>query len=602
MPDAAPRSAHTFHIPVMGTGFMIDAPLRVAKYGISSAISLVDDVLIEQMRKFHCELAAEPYDEIASDAEDARARRITAYLNLLDRLIGRQVDLLQSSPFEPGSEITRYYEMLPRSPLSQVYREMLATNDAEQRRGQQELLRRLAVPGTIDVNIMSKGDRDVYRNGEKLPARFSDASAALRGYAESSLRSSIIFSAGINPRLYGYAAEFDDFLPDAAGVLKKKIILKVSDYHSAAVQGRFLAKRGLWVSEYRVESGLNCGGHAFATKGLLLGPILEEFQRSKRELIEQLHVAYNRALAQRGRAVLSEPQAVRVTVQGGIGTAAEDTMLREVYGVDGTGWGTPFLLVPEVTNVDDEHLAKLAAVSNGDVYLSDSSPFGIPFWNLRTSASEEARRRRIAEGRPGSPCSRGYARLFNTEFTSQPICTASRQYQELKLRQLAAEDMPEERRDAIRRKVLAKSCICHDLAGGATLKHGIDPAATSAVCCGPNITSFSAVASLEQMVGHIYGRISLVTDPDRPHMFLRELALYIDYLRRELDERDLGLSTNTPEYFREFRENLLEGIAYYRRITSRLPAESRHRFTEELEELCEALSAAPLTAVSQPTR
>ena len=33
------------------------------------------------------------------------------------------------------------------------------------------------------------------------------------------------------------------------------------------------------------------------------------------------------------------------------------------------------------------------------------------------------------------------------------------------------------------------------------------------------------------MVGHIYGRISLLTNPDRPHMFLRELALYIDYLR-----------------------------------------------------------------------
>ena len=57
-------------------------------------------------------------------------------------------------------------------------------------------------------------------------------------------------------------------------------MLKVSDFHSAVVQGKFLAKRGLWVSEYRIESGLNCGGHAFATKGLLLGPILDEFQRS----------------------------------------------------------------------------------------------------------------------------------------------------------------------------------------------------------------------------------------------------------------------------------------------------------------------------------
>jgi hypothetical protein len=601
MADALLRSAHTFHIPVMGTGFMIDAPLRVARYGISSVISLVDDVLIEQMRELHCRREGEPYEEIANGADDARARRITAYLNLLDRLVRRQVDLLQASPFEPGSEITRYFEMLPRSPLSQLYGEMLATNDAQQRRGQQQLLRRLAVPGTIDVNIMSKGDRDAYRDGERLPARFSDASAALRGYAESSLRSSIVFSAGINPRLYSYAAEFDDFLPDAAGVLKKKIILKVSDYHSAAVQGRFLAKRGLWVSEYRIESGLNCGGHAFATKGLLLGPILEEFRRNKTSLIEQLHVTHNRALAGRGRAVSPEPHAVRVTVQGGIGTAAEDAMLREVYGIDGTGWGTPFLLVPEVTNVDDEHLARLAEVTDGDVYLSDSSPFGMPFWNLRTSASEEARRRRIAEGHPGSPCSRGFARLLNTEFTSRPICTASRKYQELKLRQLAGEDMPEERREAIRRKVLAKSCICHDLAGGATLKHGIDPGATSAICCGPNITSFSAITSLEEMVGHIYGRVSLVTDPNRPHMFIRELALYVDYLHRERAEHDLGLSANTPEYFREFRENLVRGIEHYRRVLARLPEESRKQFAEELEKLHEALIAAPLTAVSQST-
>lgn len=599
MPDAAPRSAHTFHIPVMGTGFMIDAPLRVAKYGISSAISLVDDVLIEQIRKFHCQGEGEPYEEIDNHTDDTRARRITAYLNLLDRLIQRQVDSLQASSFEPGSEITRYYEMLPESALLQSYREMLATDNVEQRHEQQELLRQLAVPGNIDVNIMSKADRDTYRNGEKRSAIFSDASAALRGYAESTLRSSIIFSAGINPRLYSYLAEFDDFFPDESGTLKKKIVLKVSDYHSAVVQGRFLAKRGLWVSEYRIESGLNCGGHAFATKGVLLGPILEEFQRQREGLVEQLHVVYNRALAERGRPISTNPHTVRLTVQGGIGTAAEDQMLREIYHVDGTGWGTPFLLVPEVTNVDEEHLAKLTSVRNGDIYLSDSSPFGMPFWNLRTSASEEARRRRIAEGRPGSSCLKGFTKLFNTEFTSRPICTASRQYQELKLNQLADEDMPEERREAIRRKILAKSCICHDLAGGATLKYGIDPTATSAVCCGPNITSFSKVATLEEMVGHIYGRISLVNDPDRPHMFLRELALYIDYLHREVNESELGLSTNTPEYFREFKENLFRGIDYYRQIIARLPEQSRRRFAGELEELCEALSAAPSATVTQ---
>ncbi len=276
------RSEHTFHIPVLGTGFSIDTPLRVAKYGISSVISLVDDVLIEQMRKFHCNRAGEPYEEISSRDEDARARRITAYLNLIDRLVRRQVEKLQSSPFQSGSEIMQYYEMLPENLFKQAFHDMLATTDSEKKARLGDLLRRHAVPGSIDVNIMTKLDRDIYRNGKKLAPEFSSAMAALRGYANSTLCSSIIFSAGINRRLYNYITEFDDFYPDENGLMKKKIVLKVSDYRSAEVQGRFLAKRGLWVSEYRIESGLNCGGHTFASKGQLLGPVLEEFRRKKK--------------------------------------------------------------------------------------------------------------------------------------------------------------------------------------------------------------------------------------------------------------------------------------------------------------------------------
>ena len=99
-------SGHTFHIPVMGTGFSIDTPLRVARYGISSVISLVDDVLIEQMRKYHCIRAGKPYENIPDDHPDARAERITAYLDLLDHLIQEQVKDLQASPFTKGSEIS----------------------------------------------------------------------------------------------------------------------------------------------------------------------------------------------------------------------------------------------------------------------------------------------------------------------------------------------------------------------------------------------------------------------------------------------------------------------------------------------------------------
>jgi len=38
------------------------------------------------------------------------------------------------------------------------------------------------------------------------------------------------------------------------GKYLKEIVLKVSDFRSALIQGKFLAKMGIWgVSEYRIE-------------------------------------------------------------------------------------------------------------------------------------------------------------------------------------------------------------------------------------------------------------------------------------------------------------------------------------------------------------
>lgn len=578
----------------MGTGFTIDTPLRVAKYGISAVISLVDDLLIEQMRKYHCEKAGEPYEEISRRQEDARALRITAFLNLLDRLIERQVRELQASPFTPGSDITRYYEMLPDgAPIKQDYRAMLATDNTEEKARLQKVLREHAVPGTIDVNIMTKLDRVNYLHGKELGTEFCDAMAALRGYALSTVRSSIIFSAGINKRLYSYIASFDDFLPDRNGVSKKKIVLKVSDYRSAEIQGKFLAKQGVWVSEYRIESGLNCGGHAFASKGFLLGPILEEFKQKKKELGEKLHTVYGKAVAAQGRQAGSSPRALRITVQGGIGTAAEDQLLLKHYGVDGTGWGTPFLLVPEVINIDDVHLQKLLHATSEDVYLSESSPLGVPFWNLRTSASEEARRRRITEGKPGSACPKGHI-VNNTEFTKLPICLASRVYQKKKLANLPDEAYPPPLLEKVREGVMAKSCICHDLAGCITLPTSIDPAATPAICCGPNIVNFGKVATLEEMVAHIYGRISLLTRPERPHMFVREIGIFIDYLRGEMEKIAPGLVVRAPGYLKEMKENLLKGIDYYQSLPRQMIAEKNDQFFTDLQSMRETIEALPV--------
>ncbi|MBN2375099.1 MAG: hypothetical protein JXD22_01765 [Sedimentisphaerales bacterium] len=579
-----PRSSHTFHIPVMGTGFTIDTPLRIAKYGISSVISLVDDILIEQMRKFHCEKSDRPYEEIPDSNDDARAMRITAYLNLLNSLIQSGIEALKASPFESGSQITRYFELLPECPPKQAYQEMLATTDPQEKEQLQEVLRSQVVPGSIDVNIMTKLNRDLYRNGEKLSPEFADAMAALRGFAKSTLESAIIFSAGMNPHLYSYLAQFEDFFPDEQGFMKKKIVLKVSDHRSAIIQGKYLAKRGLWVSEYRVESGLNCGGHAFATKGELMGPILEEFKCKLPQLIETLHPIYIKALIEHDRTTVDKPHPVRITVQGGIGTTEEDEFLRQYYNVDGTGWCTPFMLVPEVANVDEEHLEKLVQATEKDVRLTDGSPLGILYWNLLNSSSEMTRISRIQKGKPGAPCPKKYA-VTNTEFTKIPICTASRVYQKLKLEHLPSEGYSEAQLAVVKEDIFAKACICHELGGSVKTMLGIEPTATSTICCGPGIADFSKVASLEEMVGHIYGRLSLLTNPDRPHMFIRELKIYIDNLREEMERYSLKLSTRASKYFQEVRENLLKGIEYYQRLALEGVAENRRRFLADLESL-----------------
>ena len=91
----------------MGTGFSIDTPVKVAKYGISSVISIVDDCLIEEMRKYYCERTGEDYAPITKYDEDFRARRIREYLNLIDRIVHRQFAELKASAFEIGTEITK---------------------------------------------------------------------------------------------------------------------------------------------------------------------------------------------------------------------------------------------------------------------------------------------------------------------------------------------------------------------------------------------------------------------------------------------------------------------------------------------------------------
>ncbi|MCZ7646157.1 MAG: hypothetical protein M5U26_12860 [Planctomycetota bacterium] len=572
---------HTFHIPVMGTGFTIDTPLKVARWGIASVVSLVDDTLIEQMREFHTKRIGECFIPIDGGEWDARARRITAYLDLLAKLVMRQVNELRNDSFASGSKLSQYYEMLPDCPPRRDY-ERLKVAPAEEARALEEVLRQQIRPGRIEANIMTKLDRN--RTDSTHP-EMSDALAALRGFARSSLTGALVLSAGINTRLFAYMGTFPDFFPDADGLFRKQIVLKVSDFRSAEVQSRFLAKHGLWVSEFRVESGLNCGGHAFPTQGLLLGPILEEFKsRLESFRMRQFDICAKSWSGSERGVRFETPPPIRLSVQGGIGTFKEDWMLRHAYGVQGTGWGTPFLLVPEATNVDEELLQKLSNAEQRDVKLSNSSPLGLPYWNLVTSSSEAQRQDRIEAKRPGSRCPKGFL-AFNQEFGT-PLCTASQGYQSRKLKALNISSQSPAIMEEMKRRILEKACICHELSGSARNKYGIDERQPAAICPGPNIAFFTRPYSLKEIVDHIYGRISLFDDDRRPHMFLNELQLYMDYLASELKSVALGLSSHTREYLTGFRENLLSGIEYYRCFAERNRELVPDEFLEGLSNLC----------------
>jgi hypothetical protein len=584
-----PPVFHTFHIPVMGLGYTIDTPLKVARFGISSVVSIIEDHLVERMRELHCKTAQELYEPIPLSDPDHREKRITAYLNLMQRIVERQTDELRRQEFTGGSDICKYFELLPvGSPLRAAYKHMLATSDAQEKKKLQDALRNEIHPGAIDVNIMTKVDRNhTDKEGVALPPEYSDAQAALRGFAKSKLNSSVIFSAGLNPRLYSYCESFSDFYPDEHGGLRKKIVLKVSDFRSAQVQGKFLAKKGLWVSEFRIESGLNCGGHAFATEGMLLGPILAEFSAKKNALAQELGELCNTALRQKGYPVFSEIPALKLTAQGGIGTAEEDRFLLDTYRLDATGWGSPFLLVPEVTNVDDETLNRLATAEKEDFYISYASPLGIAFNNFKKASSEEQRKARIAKNRPGSPCYKKFL-AFNTEFTKETICTSSREYQNLKIKEIQAKGLPPEKLQAEIDKITEKDCLCEGLGSSALLKNNLQPEhglTAVSICPGPNLAYFSGVFSLHDMVDHIYGRKNILNKRERSHMFVNELRLYIDFLRKEISEAGETMSAQKNKYLHSFRDNLIAGIAYYKQIFSAMQPMREENLRKTMEEL-----------------
>ncbi len=447
---------HKIHIPVMGVCYTADTPIRVAHLGLTSVIPLVDDGLLEEYRMAY----GERLGVDVGSPQTTRIGRIRAYLDFVadevsrkfERIRGMRLARCVGSGAQPCSGATcaeltekdRYFLMLPAdSPLRAEYEQVCALSGLRRVAAEVALTEKMEC-GEIQANIMvSLNHRET-------------AFDAVRGFAASKVCGSLVLSAGVNLGVFEELAKHECFYRKGAGdasaigtasaigiAPRKRIILKVSDYRSALIQSRYLAKKGLEVYEFRIESGVNCGGHAFCEGRKTLPEVLAEFVAHRQELFETsramiakfaeaetakaLPAGVGNAPAssagvenvtapsagvasvasdknEKKSAVLSSAASVvakvvpplapaRITVQGGLCTAQE---IEDVLalGADGVGVGTPFLLVPQATSCDAETRALLAAATRADVRLTHASPLGVPFMNLVTSSAAEVCRRK----------------------------------------------------------------------------------------------------------------------------------------------------------------------------------------------------------------
>ncbi|MFL9831366.1 hypothetical protein ABS764_10955 [Flavobacterium sp. ST-87] len=569
------KPLHNFHIPVMGLAYTIDSPIRVAHYGISSVISIADDELIEKMNAFYHQKFNLPYQEISQKVSDYRAKRITSYLNLVDRIVKEKFENFKNELVESKECLENYITMLPNKSEIKKGLQSFIDEGFHWKENIKNYIEKHLSAGAVDVNIMTKLDKDNFENKEQLPVIFNDAHAALRGFANSTVSSSIVLSAGMNPRLYSYFENFDAFFPDENNQLKKKITLKVSDFRSAMIQGNFLAKKGLWVSEYRIESGLNCGGHAFATEGLLLGPIMEEFREKKEQLVQSAHELMVKALEQKGKNIPEQSLDLRITVQGGVGTSEEHDFLLNYYQADSVGWGTPFLLVPEATSVDPDTRKLLINAKEKDLYLSHISPLGVPFNTLRGTTNEIIKQKRIQERKAGSSCPKKFLAL-SKDSQGNGICTASKKYQDGKLEELEATKniLSIANYEKEKHRITEKSCLCVGLANASYLENNIKIKGQDqgvVICPGPNMAYFDQEVSLSKMLQHIYGNTTVLRTTNRPHFFVKELKMYIDYLKSDIQTIGNEINNAKTKKLESFKNNLLEGIAYYQILFINVP-------------------------------
>lgn len=181
--------------------------------------------------------------------------------------------------------------------------------------------------------------------------------------------------------------------------------------------------------------------------------------------------------------------------------------------------------------------------------------------------------------------------MSNTEFSTEPICTASKAYQTKKIAQLQSLNLPQEQYQKRAQEVLDKECLCIGLSNAAVRKYNLKPfkkLEAVNVCPGPNIAYFSKVLSLQEMVDHIYGRINVITHKARPAIFIKELSLYVDYFREMVESTSASIDEKRQKQIQKFITNINDGIHYYKQLLRRMDkrkAELMIRLQEGLDRI-----------------
>jgi len=142
---------------------------------------------------------------------------------------------------------------------------------------------------------------------------------------------------------------------------------------------------------------------------------------------------------------------------------------------------------------------------------------------------------------------------------------ASHKYQKLKINQLEELNLPKEEHTVRYNEIVGKECLCVGLSNSASVKYAIPFIKNRNeinICPGPNIAYFDKVVSLKEMTDHIYGRANILTHNNRPHMFIKEIDLNIDYIKEQV--RNLNKTEKQIKAVIKYIENLVNGIEYYK--------------------------------------